>query len=516
MDPAAPKSVAVSKQTLINVAPKPTDELTAQQLIDLFNSGAVTYDGVIPDHMVGRFGRGTASDPQSLAMLSDESHKKLSFVFGADTIKGFLGKSPTQAMLSVGSSKSWLRNRLTDGTQHRLVMFPCPDSELKLATWDNILELIGQYYDKRIYDKLIPFLHELKTTHIKDIDSKGRLRYISELPVKDKHKHDEFYSPEKILKKKNINLFDVRGFMYHTIGCNYLFIGKGYSRSPNGDDLAEYLIPNRKITSIPSLASTTVSVSESEIINEHEGQILSKKERCLRLAELIRDKEPIPADSLLPEGIVGRFVRGTREEDFEKLSDEEANLVSFVFGSDTIRAFCGMTASKAMISLGFTKQMLVSLNQQNFKHKLVLFPEPALCRRAKWNLMMDLVRECYGEDVYEKVNPHLRGLMLTDYKVIDPEGRLAKIMALSREEKAMNPEYYSPDRIRELETVSLYDARGFFYHSVRCNALFEGIGYTRSRNGDDDRAEYLVKNMRIADVQDAVVIDVEFYERELE
>ncbi|KAJ3032031.1 UNVERIFIED_CONTAM: hypothetical protein HDU68_008064 [Siphonaria sp. JEL0065] len=507
-------STNLKPTNIIRVAPKNENELTPQLIVDLFALGqAIPSGSMLPRNVVGRFQRGT--DEETLAVLSDEPMKKLSWVFGADTIAAFMGKSPTQAMLSVGFSKSWLRNRLSDGTKHRLVVFQCIDQDLVLATWDNIMELIKKHYGIRVYERVSPFLAELKSTHIKDIDPKGRLRYISELSVQDKLAHAEFYSPERILKIKNLTLYDARGFIYHTIGCNYLFQGKGHSRDPNNEDRLEYLIPNRKISDFPNHAKIDLEITASDIVNEYEGRVLSKGERCLQIARMFREKEVIRTDSTLAEGVVGRFVRGIRDEDFEKLSDEPGNEVSFVFGSDTIKSFCGLSASKALMTLGFTKEMLISLSESKFVHKLVLFPEPPLIQPAKWDNMMIMIRECYGQDLYETLVPHLPALKALDYKDIDPNKRLMEIASLPKHEKYKHPEFYSPERIREKKQVSLYEARGFFYHSVRCNALFEGIGYTRSKNGDDDRAEYLVRNSRLVDIEDAVVVDVEFYDHEL-
>ncbi|KAI9353695.1 hypothetical protein BDR26DRAFT_849063 [Obelidium mucronatum] len=258
-----------------------------------------------------------------------------------------------------------------------------------------------------------------------------------------------------------------------------------------------------------------VEISATDLVGIYGGKILNKKERCELIAKMFRDNEAIQPDSMLTEGIVGRFVAGTRNEDFERLAGESVNEVAFVFGGDTIRTFCGMSASKALISLGFTKETLVSMSKSNFKHKLILFPEPSLCRQAKWHHVMEMVLDCYGQDVHRKLLPHLTDLKLTDYKDIDPHQRLIEIASLPHHEKMKHPEFYSPSKIRKISNVSLYDARGFFYHSMRCNPLFEGLGYTRSRNGDDDRAEYLVRNHKISELVDAVVVDVEFYENEL-
>ncbi|KAJ3294268.1 hypothetical protein HDU79_011230 [Rhizoclosmatium sp. JEL0117] len=456
----------------------------------------------VPPHFVGRFQRGVSQD--QLDLLSGEPGKKLSWVFGHDAFSSFAGMNHTQAMLAVGFSKSWLRKRLDDGTQHRLVIFPCSDDELVLGTWDNMMKLIKIHYGEEVHSRLFPHLEKLKAFHIKRIDPK--------LSVEDKLIHSEFYSVDKLMKLSHVSLYDARGFFYHTMGCNYLFIGKGHSRDPDGKDRLEYLLPNRRIHEIPHAYIHKIEIDLESIINEHEGRILTKYERCQEVANKFKNREVIRSDSTLVEGILGRFIRGRVPEDFENLSDESANLV---FGGDTIRELCGLSVPKALLSLGFSKAYLARLYQEGYSHKLVLFPEPMIRTHATWDEIFSLVKEVYGSDIYEKLLPHLPALKLKHFTDIKGVESLKKVSNLHRQEKENHPDYFSPEKIRSIESVSLLEARGFFYHSIRCNQLFEGMGYTRARNGDD-RAEFLVLNSKVANIQDVVVVDVKFSFDELE
>ncbi|KAJ3052912.1 hypothetical protein HDU99_008080, partial [Rhizoclosmatium hyalinum] len=242
-------------------------------------------------------------------------------------------------MLAVGFSKSWLRKRLDDGTQHRLVIFPCSDDELVLGTWDNMMKLIKIHYGEEVHSRLFPHLEKLKTFHIKRIDPSGRL-----------------------------------------------------SRDPDGKDRLEYLLPNRRIHEIPHAYIHKIEIDLESIINEHEGRILTKYERYQEVANKFKNREVIRSDSTLVEGILGRFIRGRVPEDFENLSDESANLV---FGGDTIRELCGLSGPKALLSLGFSKAYLARLYQEGYSHKLVLFPEPMIRTHATWDEIFSLVKEVY-------------------------------------------------------------------------------------------------------------------------
>ncbi|KAJ3141423.1 hypothetical protein HK100_006852 [Physocladia obscura] len=222
------------------------------------------------------------------------------------------------------------------------------------------------------------------------------------------------------------------------------------------------------MSELTNYAVAEVQVKIEDIVNEFDGHILTKKKRCEKIAHFFLTNEGVAYESTLTDGIVGRFVRGSRDEDFAMLSDERANHVSFVFGGDTIRVFCGKSVPKAPMTLGVSESDLLSYRKRGLKHKLVLFPEPVECKHAKWNNAMDLVRDYYGEDIYEKLKIYLHDLKEKNYKDIDPEGQL------------------------------------------ECNILFEGTGYTRAKSGDDDRTEYLVANREIKNIEDVVVIDVKF------
>ncbi|KAJ3353493.1 hypothetical protein HDU83_006775 [Entophlyctis luteolus] len=439
--------------------------LSCQQVLDLFIAQKPLPEGAtVGKNIVGRFTRG-GRDHKDTDMLSHEPFKKLCWVFGSDTIELMLGKTPTQAMVTAGLAKQWIRDWLDDGDEHRLVLIPVtnPDERV-LGTWDNIFMLVQKHYGIRIYLKMHPFFDELKETHIKDIDPRGRLRhyslclYISELPVADRHNHEEFYTPEKILKMPEITLYDVRGFMFHTMGCGQIFVGRGYARDPNGNaNRMEYIVPNREYSAFPGFIQHPISVSRDEIQKFHLGKNLTNYERCLELARQFKTCEPLRTDSTIAEGIVGRFVRGFQPEHFEKLCGEPSTRAAFVFGGDTIQSFIGLSASQAMISLGFTREYLVSLNAMKMSHKLVLFPEPEKCKQAKWDNAMAFVKDMYGEKIHSKLLPHLRELKAKEYGEIDPTFKLREIANLDFALRTSHPDYYSPEKILSLKTVSLFD-----------------------------------------------------------
>eukprot|EP00873_Tetraselmis_striata_P041401 jgi/Tetstr1/461665/TSEL_006765.t1 len=71
----------------------------------------------------GRFVRGVK--PEHFEKLSDEPGKKFSWICLPGILQPLLGLRPCEAILRhVAFSTSWLRERLSDGTSHNLVLFP--------------------------------------------------------------------------------------------------------------------------------------------------------------------------------------------------------------------------------------------------------------------------------------------------------------------------------------------------------------------------------------------------------
>ncbi|KAJ3405945.1 hypothetical protein HDU80_000444 [Chytriomyces hyalinus] len=241
----------------------PGQQLDVHAIARFFESRTRLPDDLDLPDVYGRFLRGT--DEKTLSILSDEPGKKLSWVFGPETLPRIVGNSAAQAMLSLGFSKTWLLNRLRDGTRHRLVLMQSP-ADCVLATWDSILRLIQIKYGDAVWGRVAPFISALKNTAFDEIDVAGRLRQVAELPVHQKIVHPDFYSADKFLAIEEVTLYDVRGFFYHSIGCNYLFQGTGYALDgDSGERTPEYLMPNSLLCDIPNSVLLNLDVTLEDI-----------------------------------------------------------------------------------------------------------------------------------------------------------------------------------------------------------------------------------------------------------
>ena len=166
----------------------------------------------------------------------------------------FLGKSHLDLLISSGHSMDWVHHQLKQGKKFKLVVFSFDsteknEEEVKLATWDNIFELMLCAYpemDPTIWDS---YKNDLKRLTYDEIDPTG-----SNLKNYYLGKDSEHYmNDERFLAlKERPTLSQVRAFLHHQIGLNELFKGDGRTVQHDGivtDD--EYLTKNRRLDELP-------------------------------------------------------------------------------------------------------------------------------------------------------------------------------------------------------------------------------------------------------------------------
>jgi hypothetical protein len=189
---------------------------------------------------------------EDFKMLSDEPHKELSWVCPPSLIHQIAKcTSWEEAMLIVGFDAEWIEARKRDGTYFRLIVFPVESNRCFRPTWQQLFSVIEVAYGEEIANAIRPFHSLLFEKTYDEIDPQQRHREISQLPINHKLAHSEYITPNRFLTKSRnkempLTLYDVRGFFYHTIGCNLHFRGDGCG--PTGEE--EYMtfnIPTHKV-----------------------------------------------------------------------------------------------------------------------------------------------------------------------------------------------------------------------------------------------------------------------------
>jgi hypothetical protein len=230
-------------------------------------------------------------------------------------------------------------------------------------------------------------------------------------------------------------------------------------------------------------------------------------------------QEPLPRGVVL-EGLCGRFIRGTRPEHFEMLSDEPGKRLSWVCSPGQLGALLGKSAADAMFAVGFRAEWLAARHADGTQHELVLFPA-GTGSVATWANLWQLIREKVGEKVDNALEPfkdEIEALKTwpsdasgNGYAAFDPAGELQRLSDLPVHVKYAHEGFMTADRFLAANPRTLYHARGFLDHAIGCNPKFLGTGF--SPTGE---VETLVPNVPLRAVAGLCRIELDVTLAEIE
>ncbi|CAF1004067.1 unnamed protein product [Adineta ricciae] len=194
-------------------------------------------------NMYGRLTRGVNDD--DFSRLSHDPTKRLSWVFDHKTLRRLLKMSHLDMLLYIGHTPEWIRCQLGKQHKFKLIVFSAPSDEVKLATWDNIFDLLTKAYPEIDSAVWIRYADELKQRTFQDIDP-------DDIIVKNYYlgpKSDGFMHLNRFLNlKEPPTLLHVRAFLHNQIGLNELFGGEGKTITHEGNLTSdEYLTRSRPL-----------------------------------------------------------------------------------------------------------------------------------------------------------------------------------------------------------------------------------------------------------------------------
>ncbi|CAF1356617.1 unnamed protein product [Rotaria sordida] len=193
--------------------------------------------------LYGRITRGINED--DFSRLSPDPNKRLSWVFDHETLCNLLGMSHLDMLTNLGHTVEWIRYQLNANKKFKLIIFSASSDEVKLATWDNIFELLIKSYPEIDSNMWFRYSKQLKEMTFQEIDPEGII-------IKNYYlgpDSDEYMHINRFLSLKNHpTLLQVRAFLHNQIGLNELFGGNGRTITHEGVLLdKEYLTNNRFI-----------------------------------------------------------------------------------------------------------------------------------------------------------------------------------------------------------------------------------------------------------------------------
>lgn len=204
-------------------------------------------------------------------LLSADEWKRLSWVFGPEAIREFLGKSLREICIHLGFRERWIDAKIKVGVQFMLTIFPSESVEVRQAMWDGVEYLLGLQYPK-VWDKINAHLPQIRSMTIEQIyNVVGYDMESVNLAGRYDHQtgklHDDWYISLQRLIKREGTLMEVRQFLYYEIGIRRLYTGLGYTLNDDGERGSnEYLARYMKLKEIKALASVNiVPVDGSEL-----------------------------------------------------------------------------------------------------------------------------------------------------------------------------------------------------------------------------------------------------------
>ncbi|CAF3604104.1 unnamed protein product [Adineta steineri] len=219
--------------------------------IQAFNNG-LNY---LPDNcdltgLYCRLTKGITDD--DFFRLSQDPTKRLTWVYDHETLRSLLGMSHLEMLIHSGHTIEWIRHQLEGNKKFKLIIFSVPSDEIKLATWDNLFEILSKAYPEIDSNIWYRYSSQLKEMTYKEIDPEGiilRNYYLG--PTSDGHMHTNRF----LSLKDQPTLLQVRAFLHHQIGLNELYGGDGKTITHLGDVVdKEYITVNRPLNELKQCA----------------------------------------------------------------------------------------------------------------------------------------------------------------------------------------------------------------------------------------------------------------------
>ncbi len=188
------------------------------------------------------------------------SEKRLAWIAESKKLDELLATSasnmPTAIAASMGKPLDWVKQKLSNGDHWKLVILPSESGTL--ATWSGCMQTVQLAYPE-IASKLALHRETLIASSF-DLVSESIPEGLSFRQIKDQGESCPYYmNLDRMIAMPEPSVWQVRGFLYNTIGVNEHFSGDGFTYNELGErQSSEYLIPNEKISDIPGAELITL------------------------------------------------------------------------------------------------------------------------------------------------------------------------------------------------------------------------------------------------------------------
>jgi hypothetical protein len=228
---------------------------------------------------------------EKLAMLHGDPKRKLVFIGDGDRLLELNGKTAWEILMDIGHHPDYARADIEAGMRYKMVVFKKAEEKVEVATWANILKIVGEIYEelKKVFDNQ-ELVDGLMQCDISSIEWMGRFgengfSKIHNAGKNDSEQEPRFMTYERYLVKlKELNeqrtaltaqageeiadsihqtkmVVYTRLFLYNTLALFRLFTGKGFSIEKRGNDQIEtgteyvYYMLNQALSAIQNYSA---------------------------------------------------------------------------------------------------------------------------------------------------------------------------------------------------------------------------------------------------------------------
>ncbi len=225
--------------------------MNPKEYVDLFVSGQENQSNI--NGLCGRLIRG--KNPDDFKTLTDDPERKIVMLIDPEGLQKMLGKTGYEMLIEVGYEPDYLVHKINEGNQFKLVVFSS-DGAAKLATWDNIFEMVKKMYPQVIFP--IAIQSALVDTAFDNLERKAGFSF---LDVEKIGKSDKRFMTYERFLESNQSLVDYRAFLYFSIHLRELYSGDGWTYDSNGNKgVMEYIIPNLPLAQLGSYEIVDIDV----------------------------------------------------------------------------------------------------------------------------------------------------------------------------------------------------------------------------------------------------------------
>ena len=217
--------------------------------------------------LAGRIIHGNrAADPEFGKLLSSDAWKRLSWVFGSDAIKLFLGQTPRAMCLALGMPAAWVDAKLGMGTEFTLALFPLASVDAAPATWDGVEGLLRRRYAE-VWPKVEAHWAAVRATPLAAIEAAagydmGKVNLAGRDAMTGQSPDARYVSLRKLMEPGRGSLIDVRQFLWDEIGLSRLYSGSGRTANEGGvEGPMEYIACNAALDAIDGSVVVPIDVS---------------------------------------------------------------------------------------------------------------------------------------------------------------------------------------------------------------------------------------------------------------